>query len=210
MILKEGAAPVAIAAIAAGVAHLAVGPAASLPLLGAVGYLTWLYWERRPPMPGEPKAVLSPVRGAVVEIAEDRDPWLDRDVLRIRIRVPFPGIVPIRAPIEGKVMELYTAHGMLGRAQRPCAPGESPDCYAAWLRTDEGEDLICDVSSGWSVSRARLAHPPGERVGHGKLWGFVYFASVVDVLAPAGSVARTRAGDRVEAGASALAQLPRS
>jgi len=190
--------------------QLGFGLPASLPVLGVLLYMGWLYWERHPPLPSEPKVVLAPVRGQVLEVAEDRDPWLDRDVMRVRIGVSFPGIVPLRGPIEGKIMELFTACGMLGRNQRACRMHESPDCYASWVRTDEGEDVVYVISSRWPLSRARFEQSPGERVGHGKRSGFFYFATVVDVLVPADCQARSEVGQQVAAGVGFLAQLPRS
>ena len=57
------------------------------------------------------------------------------------------------------------------------------------------------------LSRARFRQSPGERVGHGKHSGFVYFASLVDVLLPAQSQARVEPGQRVQAGTHGLAEL---
>ena len=199
--------PIGIVAVAALLAHIAFGWWGSLASLALLGVTFALFWERRPPLPSEPKLVLSPVRGRVIEVHPDRDGWLDRDVLRIRIAVALPGIVPIRAPVEGKVMEFYTACGVFGEDQRSCRVDESPDCYVSWIRTDEDEDVVYGVSSRWPVSRARFWQSPGERVGHGKYSGFVYFASVVDVLLPPQSLPRVNAGQHVDAGAHGLAEL---
>ena len=61
-------------------------------------------------------------------------------MLRIRVEMPFPGIVPMRSPTEGKVMDLYARRGVMGKPQRPCSVDESPDCYGQWMQTDEGQD----------------------------------------------------------------------
>lgn len=192
------------------VAQLWWGLPASLPVLALLVGLGFIYRERRPPLPSEPKVILAPVRGRVIEVAPDRDPWLERDVMRVRIAVTWPGIVPLRGPIEGKVMELFTACGMLGGEQRPCRMHESPDCYVSWIRTDEGEDVVYAISSRWPLSRARFEQSPGERVGHGKRSGFFYFATVVDVLVPTSCQMRTEVGAQLVSGVGFLAQLPRS
>ncbi len=210
MILREGLVPLAATAVAVLVVGGKVGWLPALPLLGVLAGVAWIYWEHRPPVPADPRGLLSPIAGRVVSVGADRDPFLDRAVLRIRVRAALPGIVPLRSPTEGKVMDLFTRRGALGEPQRACAPNESPDCYGQWLRTDEGEDVVYVVSSHWPVSRARFDQAPGERVGQGDRSGFIYFASVADVLVPDGSRAAVEAGDRVAAGESVLARLARS
>jgi phosphatidylserine decarboxylase len=209
MILREGVIPISATGFLAAVVHGALGAFAALPLWLALVWFTWLYWEWRPPLPSDPNAILSPVDGRVLAVGEARDPWLERDALRITIATAFPGVLPLRSPTEGKVMDLYTRRGVFGEAQHECAPGESPDCYGQWVRTDEGDDVAYALSSRFALSRARFDIAPGERVGQGARSGFIYFASVSDVLAPHGSTARVSVGDRVDAGESVLAHLPK-
>ena len=209
MILREGYTPLTVTAVAAVVVAGAVGVMQSLPLWIVLAWLTRVYWEHRPLLPAQPKGVLSPVAGRVLAVKPYRDTWLDRPALRITIAIAFPGIVPLRCPIEAKVMDLYTRIGVFGAAQRACAPEESPDCYAQWLRTDEGEDVMFAVSSRFPVSRARFDHAPGERVGQGARSGFIYFASVIDVLVPDDSSLSVEVGEPLEAGESVLALLAR-
>jgi len=210
VILREGHLPLAAVALAGALATAAAGWLAAAPLWLLLAWLARVYWERRPPVPASPRGVLSPVTGRVLRVAEEDDPFLRRRALRVRIRVPLPGIVPLRSPTEGKVMDLYARRGALGEAQRPCEAGESPDCYGQWLRTDEGDDVVFAISSRVPVSRARFDHAPGERVGQGARSGFFYLASEADVLMPAGAAQSVEAGDRVAAGATVLATLRRA
>jgi phosphatidylserine decarboxylase len=209
VLLREGAVPIAVTGVLALLVSGVAGWLAGGALWLATGWLCWLYWEHRPPVPADPVGVLAPVAGRVIAVTRDRDPWLERAALRVQLRVPFPGVVPLRSPTEGKVMDLYARRGVFGTGQRPCAPGESPDCYGQWLRTDEGEDVVYALSSRWPASRARFDHAPGERVGQGARSGFFYLASVADVLLPEGSSASVAVGDRVFAGESVLGRLRR-
>ena len=174
MILREGNVPLAITGVAGLVVASTVGLTASLALWLFLAWLLHIYWEHRPSLPAEPKGILSPVHGRVLNVDRYRDSWLERSALRVRIAIPFPGIVPLRCPIEAKVMDLYTRVGAFGTAQRACAADESPDCYAQWLQTDEGEDVVFAISSHYPLSRARFDHAPGERVGQGARSGFIY------------------------------------
>ena len=209
MILREGYIPLSVTT-ALGLAFAgSVGWLASVPLWLLLAWLIRVYWEHRPLLPAQPKGVLSPIQGRVIGVDSYLDTWLHRRALRIRIAISFPGIVPLRCPIEAKVMDLYTRIGAFGSTQRACAVDESPDCYAQWLRTDEGEDVVFAISSHLPLSRARFDHAPGERVGHGARSGFIYFASVVDIVLPQDSTVSVAAGDVVDAGETVLAQLAR-
>lgn len=207
MILREGIVPLALLLATTLLVGAAVGWLAALPLWLVLGWLIWVYWARRPLVPAEPRGVLAPVSGRVLRVVEENDPWLERTALRVSIRVGFPGIVPLRGPIEGTVQDIYVRHGVFGGEQRACSGNESPDCYGQWLQTDEGEDVIYAVSSHFPLSRARFDHAPGERVGQGERCGFFYGASVADVLMPRDSEAGVMPGDRVDAGETVLASL---
>lgn len=186
----------------------AAGWLVGLPLWLLLAWLAWVYWARQPAVPAEPLGVLAPVKGRVLGITEEVDPWLQRKALRVSMRIDFPGILALHSPTEGEVQDTYTRHGVFGAAQRPCKEHESPDCYAQWLQTDEGEDVIYAVSSQFPLSRARFDHAPGERVGQGERCGFFYGASIADVLVPADSEIAVSPGDRVAAGETVLARLP--
>lgn len=209
MILREGIVPLLATTAAALLVTGTAGWRYALPLWLLLAWLARVYSARRPPVPAEPLGVLAPVTGRVLQVVEQDDPWLERTALRVSLRVGFPGIVPMRSPTEGTVRDTYTRRGVFGAEQRPCAGDESPDCYAQWVQTDEGEDVIFALSSHFPLSRARFDHAPGERMGQGELCGFFYGASVADVLMPRGSQIAVSPGDRVLAGESVLASFDR-
>jgi len=198
-----------VVGVAGAVISNTLGWLAGLPAWLLLAWLVRVYWEHRPPVPADPRGILSPVAGRVSLVGEAHDPILERRVQRVSIDVAFPGVVPLRSPTEGKVMDLYARCGVFGARQRRCQPDESPDCYGQWLHTDEGEDVVFMISSRMPMSRARFEHAPGERVGQGGRTGFFYFASVADVLVPADAGLEVAVGDRVDAGETVLAHLGR-
>ena len=210
MILREGHLPLLVTAVAAAATSALAGWLFSVPLWLLLAWLLRIYWERRSPVPADPNGILGPVSGRVVSVGESNDSLRDRPAQRVSIAVPLPGVVPLRSPTEGKVMDLYARRGIFGARQRPCRPGESPDCYGQWLRTDEGDDVVFLVSSRWPVSRARFRQAPGERVGQGARAGFFYFASIADLLLPADVTLEVEVGDWVDAGETVVARLRRS
>ena len=128
MILREGHLPLLVAGVAAALVSNVVGWLSALPLWLLLAWLTWIYWEHRPPVPADPRGVLSPVAGRVTLVGEADDPILERRAQRVRIEEAFPGEMPLRSPTEGKVMDLYARRGVFGAEQRAVVLAD-PDGY---------------------------------------------------------------------------------
>lgn len=207
MIAREGVLPLVCAGALALTVHVTAGTAWSLPLWGVCAWLAWLYRAPLASPPKDPLALLAPVSGRVVEVGETRDPWLERSVGRVRVAMAFPGIGAVASPIEGKIMDYWTADEPFPAIRGQASASRSPSCYAVWVQTDEGDDVVFAVSSRMPVSRFKLDMAPGERVGHGRRNGFVYFASFVDVLVPAAATLEVTPGERVAAVSTVLARI---
>ncbi len=210
MIAREGIIAVVVALVAAlALLYFDALYAAALAL-AAGGVLVWLYWVPRRRPPAMPLGLLSPVDGRVARVGPYDDSWLDRRCLRISIQVAPPGITAFFSAMEGKVQRFWTSFGPFDERRLKRSLGASPDCYAAHVQSDEGDDVLMAVSSRWPLSRCRFQRSPGERIGQGRRFGFVYFATFVDVLAPANAVPRVEEGQRVRAVSSVLAELKRA
>ena len=209
MIAREGLVPIGIAlAAAAAVSHYA-GLLWSLPVWAAGGYGLYLFRETLPAIPNLPLAVLSPGDGRVIDVAQERDPWLDRDSRRVRVELAGLGIGVLRSPVEGKVMDYWTSAQPYNRPGTVPTTGFSPNCYSIWVQTDEGDDIVFTVSSLRPISRFKLYYAPGERVGIGQRIGFIYFGNIVEVFMPARSRLQAKAGDSTESGCTVLGHLVR-
>ncbi len=209
MIAREGLVPISVACVAAAaVAHYA-GTAWSLPLWALGAYLLYLFRETVPAIPNLPLAVLSPGDGRVIEVTEERDPWLDRDSRRVRVELDGLGIGVLRSPVEGKVMDYWTSAQPFNKPGALRATGPSPNCYSIWVQTDEGDDIVFAVSSLRPISRFKLYFAPGERVGIGQRSGFIYFGSIVDVFMPSNTRPEAAAGSKAKAGCTVLGHLVR-
>ena len=209
MIAREGVVAVGVAALSAVAVAVYVDPVWSLPLWALTALLAFVFREPLPDIPNLPLAVLSPGDGVVVEVAEARDPWLERKALRVRVDLGGLGIGVLRSPVEGKVMDYWTSAQPFNEPGTLRVTGGSPNCYSTWVQTDEGDDVVFAVSSLRPISRFKLYSAPGERIGFGQRMGFIYFANVVDVYTPAGTRRQASTGDAVHAGSSVLAELAR-
>lgn len=182
---------------------------AAVPAFALGAVLIRLYWEPRRRPPAVPLGLLSPVDGRVARIEPYQDTWLDRPALRISIELSPPGITVFFSATEGKVQRIWTNYGPFGEERLKRSLRASPDCYAVQVKSDEGDNVLMAVSSRWPLSRCRFHRSPGERIGQGARFGFVYFASSFELLAPADAIPRIEVGDRVRAISSVLAELKR-
>lgn len=204
MIAREGWFPSVASAVAAALVAYYIGAIWSLPLWMLLGCLLFLFRDPERAVPALPLAVVSPADGKVTLVEQINDPWLERKALKIQIEMHNLGISPLRSPIEGKIMDLWTARGDGGTGARG-----SPDCYALWIRTDEDDDVVFAVTSRRRFSRFKAHIAPGERVGQGQRNGFVILGSQVDVFVSVNSHPEARVGTDVLAGSGVLATLVR-
>jgi len=207
MIAREGRVAISVALLGTlWSAYAGAKPLTALAL-AVCALLVWLYASPRRRKPAAALGMLCPVDGCVTRVEPFRDPWLERDALRIGIALTPPGVTVLYSATEGTIKHLWTKHGAFGEDRLKRSLDASPDCYALQVQTDEEDDVVLAVSSRWPVSRCRFDHSPGERVGQGIRFGFFYFASAVDLLAPPGSVPLVAVGDRVRAVSTVLAKL---
>jgi phosphatidylserine decarboxylase len=194
-IAREGWPPIALTAAAGAAAYTLGVWWAALPFVAVVAGLAFFFHDGDRHAPAEPFAVVTPVDGRVVRRRECHDPFLDRDAVRISVRVARFGQYFLRAPVEGTVLEL------------------TPDVWpeftgtASWIRTDEGDDLVIAVSEGVMFGARPCQTPYGERVGQGRRCGARRLARCLDLYLPVNTRFEADIGQRVAAGCSTLATL---
>ncbi len=203
MIAREGWLPIFVALGAATLLLWRLGPLWSAPAWGLALYCLFLFRFPRRQVPASPLAVVCPADGRVATVEQTRDPWLERSALHIAVALAAPGITTLRSPTEGKVMDFWTA-----RESDTARPRfRSPTRYTLWVRTDEGDDVVFSVLARAAISRFKAAVGPGERIGQGKRFGFVYFGTRVEVFLPVNCNGAVSEGQRVRAGSDVLAAL---
>lgn len=152
-------------------------------------------------VPSQPLGIVSPVDGRVASVGAERDPFLERDALLIRVRQGPLAPAILCSPTEGRVERMWSGPGL--------AEHEAGGRLAVHIRTDEDDDVVFVVGRGvtgipgplqWSVQ-------PGERVGQGQRRGLAGWGRWVNVYLPAGSVAAVESGTHVEAGTDLVCQL---
>ena len=168
-----------------------------------------LQFFRDPPrnVPDDPDAVVSPADGRIVAVEKNRDPYLDRDALKISVFMNVFNVHSNRSPVDGEVKKGWYYDGKFLNAALDKASLEN-ERNALWIRADRGVDVTCVQVAGLIARRILCYVKPHDRLMRGQRFGFIRFGSRVDVYLPPGATARAAVGDKVYAGETILAWFP--
>ena len=164
---------------------------------------------RDPPraIPSEPKAVLSSADGRVVVVEQARDPYLERDALKISVFMNVFNAHSNRSPVDGEVRNTWYFPGSFLNAALSKASLEN-ERAVLWIKTAEGADVTCVQVAGLVARRILCYAKTGQHLTRGQRFGFIRFGSRVDLYLPLDATPRVAVGDVVYATQSILALLP--
>jgi phosphatidylserine decarboxylase len=187
-----------------------------------VGYFAGWWWSvplwlvgifilqffRDPPreVPDDPRAVVSPADGRIVEVSRAQDPYLRRDALKVSVFMNVFDVHSNRAPVDGVVKERWYFPGAFINAALDKA-SLSNERNALWLRTRGGSDVTCVQVAGLIARRILCYVEAGAELVRGQRFGFIRFGSRVDVYLPLDAEVRAAIGEKVYAAESVLAWL---
>ena len=93
-------------------------------------------------IPQGARAVLSPADGRVVKVERARDPYLDRDALKISVFMNVFNVHSNRSPVDGVVINVWYNAGSFLNAALDKASLEN-ERNAMHLATVRGQDVTC-------------------------------------------------------------------
>jgi phosphatidylserine decarboxylase len=207
IIAREGWPHVAIAVALALIATAFLGASWSLLFWGLAVFV--LQFFRDPPRapPQVPGVAVSAADGRVLLVQKTRDPFLNRDALKISVFMNVFNVHSNRSPVSGAVKERWYHSGKYLNASLDKSSDEN-ERVALWIRTDDGIDVTCVQIAGLIARRVLCYVDPGERLERGQRYGFIRFGSRVDLYLPVGSHPRVTVGDKVTAAETIVAELP--
>jgi len=207
IIAREGWPFLAIAAVVAIV--LTVLGWAILALLAWAAFVFILQFFRDPPrtIPQGAHSVLSPADGRIVLVGAARDPYLDRDALKISVFMNVFNVHSNRSPVDGTVVNRWYHAGSFLNAALDKASLEN-ERNALQLRTAAGQDVTCVQIAGLIARRILCYVDTGATLARGQRYGFIRFGSRVDVYVDPAAKPRVAVGDVVAATETVLAELP--
>jgi len=156
--------------------------------------------------PDGAEAVLAPADGRVVLVGKARDPYLDRDALKISVFMNVFNVHSNRSPVDGKVVNRWYHPGSFVNAALDKASLEN-ERNALHIRTAEGHDVTCVQIAGLVARRILCYVEPGADLHRGQRYGFIRFGSRVDVYLDPTAKPRVAVGDVASAAVTILAEL---
>jgi phosphatidylserine decarboxylase len=157
-------------------------------------------------IPAQANAVLSPADGKIVLVAKARDPYLDRDALKISVFMNVFNVHSNRSPVDGTVRNKWYHAGSFVNAALDKASLEN-ERNALHIVTAGGVDVTCVQIAGLIARRILCYVGPGDALARGQRYGFIRFGSRVDVYLPPATAPQVAVGDTVYATTTILARL---
>ncbi|MCW5892676.1 MAG: phosphatidylserine decarboxylase family protein [bacterium] len=183
-------------------------PIAVLPLVLALGFSLWFFRdpERQPPL--DDALMVSPADGRVLDVTPMREEtFLKAPATRISIFMSPLDVHVNRAPLDGTVEEVRHTDGRFRAAFADKASVDN-ERTAMVLRSHGRRFLVVQIAG--AVARRIVCHrTAGDQLRRGERYGMIMFGSRVDVYVPPDVTPRVGRGDRVVAGATVIAELPR-
>jgi phosphatidylserine decarboxylase len=158
-------------------------------------------------IPQDPNAVLSPADGKIVRVEKARDPFLERDALKISVFMNVFNVHSNRSPVDGTVVAAWYHAGSFVNAALDKASLEN-ERNALHLRTTQGQDVTCVQIAGLIARRILCYVKPGAMLARGQRFGFIRFGSRVDIYLAPDARPKVAVGDTVFATETILALFP--
>ena len=176
------------------------------PLWLIVAFVVQFFRDPARPIPGNDKSVLAPADGRIVAIEKARDPYLQRETLKVSVFMNVFNVHSNRSPVDGEVKQRWYNPGKFINAALDKASVEN-ERNALWIRTTDGRDVTCVQVAGLLARRVLCYVDAGTRLARGQRFGFIRFGSRVDLYLPTDTRIKIGIGDKVYASATMLAEL---
>lgn len=206
LIAREGWPFIAATLVAAVGVHAYVGFGWASPLWFILVFMVQFFRDPPRSIPDDPRAVLSPADGQIVLVEKSRDPYLERDALKISVFMNVFNAHSSRSPVDGKVEKTWYFPGRFFNAELAKASAEN-ERAVVYLRTANGHDITCVQVAGLIARRILCYAKAGQSLGRGDRFGFIRFGSRVDVYLPLTAAPRVSIGDKVYATETIIADL---
>lgn len=196
-------------AVAVSLAVTAFGGWWSLPFWLAAAFVLQFFRDPPRPVPAGERVVLAPADGRVIAVTNARDPYADREALKISVFMNVFNVHSNRAPVDGTVERVTYFPGKFVNADLDKA-SEHNERNALLIRAADGSLVTCVQVAGLVARRILCYVAAGERLARGQRFGFIRFGSRVDVYLPLTARPRVAIGEKVHATVSVLAELAAS
>jgi phosphatidylserine decarboxylase len=142
-----------------------------------------------------------------VTIERARDPYANRDALRISVFMSWFNAHSNRSSVDGVIRNVHYFPGRLVNVDLDAASAHNE--RNALVIDSHGHIVTLAQVAGWVARRILCYVKPGDTLMRGQRFGFIRFGSRIDVYLPTDAVVNVAPGDKVHATTSILATLPK-
>lgn len=197
--------------------HLAIAGVAALIATMFLGSWAWPFWVIflfvlqffRDPTRQSPSGeglVISAADGRVLLVETTRDPYLDREALKISVFMNVFNVHSNRSPVDGRIERTWYNAGSFLNAALDKASSDN-ERQSLWIKTADGRDITCVQIAGLIARRILCYVEEGDSLTRGQRYGFIRFGSRVDLYLPPDSRPQVSVGDTTTAGVTVIARL---
>ncbi|MDC6177606.1 phosphatidylserine decarboxylase family protein [Ralstonia solanacearum] len=188
------------------IVHAAAGLGWAWPFWLLTLFVLQFFRDPARTVPTQANAILSPADGRIVAVEQVRDPYADRDALKISVFMNVFNVHSNRAPVDGTVQQVQYFPGKFVNADLDKASLEN-ERNAVVVRRADGQ-VVTSVQVAGLIARRILCYTrAGETLARGQRYGFIRFGSRVDVYLPLTARPRVTIGEKVSATLTVLAEL---
>lgn len=157
-------------------------------------------------IPQKENVVLSPADGRVVVVEKVRDPYVNREALKISVFMNVFNVHSNRSPVDGKIENIQYFPGKFVNADLDKASLEN-ERNVLIINANNNQTITCVQVAGLIARRILCYVQAGDALTRGQRYGFIRFGSRVDVYLPLTATPKVVVGDKVSATTSILAEF---
>jgi phosphatidylserine decarboxylase len=174
--------------------------------LGAL-YCAYFFRDPKRVIPTGDRLILSPADGKILEIVEQKEAGSEGPIVLIRIFLSIFDPHIQRAPVAGTIRTIRYTEGKFLDARHEQAHFENEQNRLELVPKNGGTPIAITQIAGLIARRIVCWVKEGQTLQAGEQYGLIRFGSQVDITFPASAKVLVKGGDRVEAGATILAEL---
>ena len=144
-----------------------------------------------------PNEVTSAADGRVIAIEKTRDPFNNRDSLKISVFMNVFNVHSNKIPISGEIVDKFYYPGKFVNASLSKASLENERC-AIIIKTKDKKIITCVQIAGLIARRILCYAKKKDQVNLGERYGFIRFGSRVDLYLPLNASVKVILGQKVK------------
>ncbi len=183
-------------------------PYVTIPLIILTLFVIAFFRNPDRTIPGDPKAVVSPADGKIIEIVRVQEKsFLNAEAIKISVFMSVFNVHVNRVPMAGKIIKAKYFPGKFFVASLDKASSEN-ERNALVIENKGGVKILVVQIAGIVARRIVCYAVEGDTIEKGIRFGLIRFGSRLDLYLPVDSEIKVSLGDKVKGGETVMGVLP--